>query len=280
MWHFHYIRPPRIFEVGKAPWMFDGIQEAITYINEKEPASSANRAQVFIHPGFYRSETPIVVPSFVSIKGADKFSVQLQNDSSDLFFLNGNHTAFFDFLVEGSPTAGLFAFRCNNFSNIHIRNVDMLGQGGIARQLFLHQSGSTWRTFLFEHCILDGFNTSGTLCQFVGTASAAHDVDTHINDCFIDTLHLTGFGGGVQVRGIFEFNVRGSLIRGANAFQTGVRVEKPGGQSGTPSCLITNSYLTAGVPVFGEAGTHYTLTNVDALGSLTSGTRTLRNSSV
>lgn len=113
-------------------------------------------------------------------------------------------------------------------------------------------------------------NTSGSASRFV---------DTIINNIFLDSFFLTDFATNIQVRNCSDVRIRNSTIRGAATFHTGVRVERSGA-TGTSTAHIRHSYLEGGVPVFGEASTNYFLLNTDAVGSLTSGTRTLRNSSV
>lgn len=275
----------KVYEVGdQAPWMYPTVHEAIAAVNADNAASGdpARRTGINVHPGLYLSNTPYLVPARCVVFGDDRFTARFLNSTTEVFIPQGDHVAFTNLLIEGSPTAGLVAFNLNNVSNVHLTFVDMLGQGGAARQLFLLQTGTTWATLLMQHCIVDGFNRSDTLVKVQNTAAGnSRDVDTHFNDCFVDALALdgTGFGGSFQVRKCHEVNFRGCLIRGNHAMYTGVRIENGGGTGTSVNFYPGNAvHGGPGVAVFGEANTNYVGMNSDLPTSpLGPGTRTLRN---
>lgn len=269
----------RVFNVGQDSNMYSSVQSAVDAILDDDNAPSAtNRAIIKVWPGKYISSEVIIIPSWVGVQGVSKGLVQFQNDTTDLFRCSGNNW-FEDFLVEGSSNSSVYAFDGYNSNAIHIRRVDMLHNGGTSRQKFLKQVGSTWSILFIEDCIIDMYATSGYAVFLHNTGAAARFCDTIINNVFFDAFHLTGFGGSFQIRGCQDVRIRNSTIRGVAVWNTGVRVEL-GGVTGTPRVDIRHCYLEGGVPVYGESGTNYLLINTDAIGALTDGTRTLRNSSV
>lgn len=269
----------RVWHVGSASWMYPTIQDAITAINaDPTPPTFNNRAVVMIWPGYYTMTAPITVPSWVGIKGVSKGLVQLYNDTTNMFVCSDN-VWFEDFLVEGAPTTSISVFYGNNATGVHIRRVDMLKNNGNNKQRFIYQSGSTWTTWLIDHCVIDWWATSNYLNLFVNTSGVARMVDVHLNDIFFDALHLTTYGHCIGIRGCQDVYVKNATIRGIHPWVTGVRLEL-GGVTGTPYCWVRHSGLEGGVPVYGEAGTTYYLINSDAVGALTAGSRVVRNSAV
>lgn len=273
-----------VYHVGKASGMFASVQAAIDAINAGTAPSSTNRAVICVWPGKYTSSALITVPAYVGIKGISKGLVQFQNDTTDLFRAGGNNF-FEDFLVEGSPTASLYAFDCNNANAVHVRSVDMLNNGGTARQKFLKQVGSTWAVMFIEDCVIDYRATSDYAVLLQNDSGAARFVDTNIKDVFFDAYGLTTYGGSFLMRGVRDVRVKRSTIRGAATYNTGIRLEKFG-VSGTPSvevkqCDFANVENSAGgVSIYNESGTTVYITNSDAPGSSFAGTVVNRNSYV
>jgi hypothetical protein len=268
----------RVFNVGQGPGMYPSVQAAIDVLNATIPATFDNRAAIMVWPGKYFTSAPVVVPQWTGVKGISKGLTQFQNDTTDMFVCSGNNW-FEDFLIEGSANPAIWAFQGNNANSIHIRNVDMLHNGFISQQGFLRQVGATWAILFCEHCIIDSYKLTSYTNFLHNTAAAARFCDVVYDDIFFDTFHLTSSGGSFLLRGVQDVRIRNSTVRGVAVHTTGARLEK-GGVTGTPDLSIRHSYFAGGVPVFGEAGTHYNLINADAVGALTSGTRTLRNSSV
>lgn len=287
-WTTDYSWPDgRVLNVGKDPRMFASVKAAIDFLPLlPSPISSTNRVTVQVWPGKYTTDYITDVPSYVSVTGWSKEQTQFQNDATSIFRATGSSVFFRDFLVEGSPTPGLYAIDGNNQNGIHIRNVDMLHNGFASRQNFLRQVGATWHTMFVERCIVDGYLTSGYLCLIQNTDTAAPRlVDAHFVDCFFDTYHLTGFGGCMIVRGCSDLYVRtGSLFRGGpNNFFTGIRHELGGMLGGTPAIEIQNSVISApatSVSVFSDVGTHFTSMNSFLLRSAFAGTHTEYNSTI
>lgn len=267
----------RVYHVGQSPWMHASIAAAVTAINTASPApSTTNRVVILVHPGKYATSSPITVPSYVGIKGVSKGLVQMQNDTSDLFICAGNNW-FEDFLVEGSATPTVYAFDGNNKDKLHFRRVDMLNNGGVARQKFLKQSGATWKTMFVEDCILDYFGTSGYAVTLTNSAAAARFCDVEFNNCFFDAYQLTSAGGSIQLQGVQDVRVKDSRIRGAASYNNSVRLEL-NGVTGTPDVTISHSYCTGNVPIYGAAGTQVYCRNVSAFGSQFDGTLSARDS--
>jgi len=269
----------RVYHVGQFGGMYASVAAAVTAINAASPAPSAtNRVVILVWPGKYTSSSSVTIPAYVGVVGVNKGLVQFQNDTTDMFTLSGDN--WLDgFLVEGSATSTVYAINCNNSSRCHVRNVDMLNNGGASRQKFLKQSGSTWATLFIEHCIIDYYATSGYAILLENTSGAARYVDTEINDLFSDAYQLTGYGGSVQARGCQDIRVRGSQIRGQATYNTGVRVEL-NSVSGTPWVEFRNSFLAGGVPIYNEASTNVILRNVSAEGALFDGAADIRASQV
>lgn len=268
----------RVWCVGSETWMYSTIADAITAINaDPTPPAACNRAMVLIFPGYYTMKTKITVPQWVQIKGVSKRMVQLYNNTTDMFRVSDN-TWFSDFLIEGAPTTTIAAFDGNGASGVRIARVDMLRNGGNNKQRFIWQSGANWKTLLIEDCIIDWYGTGGYVNLLVNTSGAARAVDVMFNNVFFDAFQLTTWGHNIGVRACKDVRIRNSTIRGNGGWHTGVRVENRGIAGSV--CHVRHSYLEGGVPVYGEANTHYNLINSDAIGALTAGTRTLRNSSV
>ena len=269
---------PRVWCVGGEDWMCSSIGAAVTGINaDPVPPAAGARVMILIFPGYYAMTSEITVPSWVHVKGVSKRAVQLYNNTTDMFKVSG-YNWFSDFLIEGAPTTTLAAFDGDDKSNVRIARVDMLKNAGNNKQRFIWQSGANWETWLIEDCIIDWYGTGGYVNLLANTSGAARAVDVVFNNVFFDAFQLTTWGHNIGVRACKDVRIRNSTIRGNGGWHTGVRVEN-GGIAGSV-CHVRHSYLEGGVPVFGEANTHYNLINSDAIGALTAGTRTLRNSSV
>lgn len=271
-----------VYHVGKASGMFASVQAAIDAINAGAAPSSTNRAVICVWPGKYTSSSLITVPAYVGIKGISKGLVQFQNDTTDLFRASGNNF-FEDFLVEGSPTESIYAFDCNNANALHFRRVDMLNNGGTAKQKFLKQIGSTWAVMFIEDCVIDYRATSDYAVLLQNDSGTARLVDTNIKDVFFDAYGLTNYGGSFLLRGIRDVRFKRSTIRGAETYNTGIRLEKYD-VNGVPSievkqCDFANLENSAGgVSIYNESGTTVYITNSDAPSSIFSGTVVNRNS--
>ena len=267
----------RVYHVGQAPWMYASISAAVTAINAASPApSTTNRVVILVHPGKYTTSSAITVPSYVGIKGVSKGLVQFQNDTTDLFICSGSNW-FEDFLVEGSATTTVYAFDGNNKDRLHFRRVDMLNNGGAARQKFLKQSGTTWKTMFIEDCILDFYGTSGYSITLTNSGAAARFCDVEINNCFFDAYQLTSAGGSIQLKGVQDVRVKDSRIRGAASYNNSIRLEL-NGVTGTPDVTVSHSYCTGNVPIYCESGTQVYCRNVAAFGSQFDGALSARDS--
>ena len=271
-----------VYHVGQATGMFNSVQAAIDAINSGTPPSSDNRAIVYVWPGKYVTASTITVPSFVGIKGVSKGLVQFQNDETDMFRASGDNF-FEDFLVEGSPTPTVYAFDGNNSNALHIRRVDMLNNGGLAKQKFLKQVGSSWIVLFIEDCIIDYRANSDYAVLLQNDSDTARIVDTNINNVFFDAYGLTSYGGSFLCRGVRDVRFKRSTIRGAATYNTGIRLEKHSAD-GTPTievkqCDFANlENLSGGVSIYNEVGTTVFVTNSDAPESIFSGTVVSRNS--
>jgi hypothetical protein len=273
-----------VYHVGKGRGFYPTIQAAVDAINAGPVPTSTNRALIMIWPGKYTMSAAITVPAYVGIKGVSKGLTQLQNDTTEVFICSGDNW-FEDFLIEGSPTSGIYAFNCNNADRVHIRRVDMLNNVETAAQKFLKQLGSTWQVLFIEDCIIDFYGTSGYAILLQNDSGAARIVDTNINDVFIDAYQLTNYGGGITIRACRDVRVKRSTIRGAATYNTGIRLEKFGA-SGTPTVEVKHCDMASiensagGVAIYNESGTNVYLTNSDAPASSFSGGSTVRNSNV
>jgi len=282
----------RVFNVGQQAGMYASVADAVTAINALAvPPSATNRCVIKVWPGKYTSTASVTIPSWCGVQGVSKGLTQFQNDTTSIFTCS-DHVWFEDFLVEGSATAALFAIEGNNASHVHIRRVDMLNNGGTARQKFFHNSGATWITLFIEDCIIDyrGLGEATGLTDYAiileNTGTAARFIDTEIQNLFSDSFALTNFGGSIHLFNVQDIRIRNSQIRGVATFTTGVRHIRPAGKTGTPLLEVHNSFLggaagtAGGVPIYGGANTNTILTNTDAVGALFDGTKTLRNSSI
>lgn len=271
-----------VYHVGKSSGMFDSVQAAVDAINSGTPPTLTNRAVIYVWPGKYVTSSLITVPPFVGIKGVSKGLVQFQNDTTDMFRASGDNF-FEDFLVEGGPNPTVYAFDGNNSNALHIRRVDMLNNGGIAKQKFLKQVGSTWIVLFVEDCVVDYRATSDYAVLLQNDSGEARFVDTNINDVFFDAYGLTTFGGSFLCRGVRDVRFKRSTIRGAETYNTGIRLEKFE-VTGTPTievkqCDFANAENSSGgVSIYNEVGTTVYITNSDAPESVFSGAVVSRNS--
>jgi hypothetical protein len=286
-WTTDYSWPTaRILHVGQDPRMYRSVTDAIAAIPLLAvPPSVNNRLTVMVWPGKYTTSSVIDVPAYVGIKGISATTVIFQNDVTSLFRAAGSFCFFEDFMISGSPTAGLYALDMNNQNNVEIRRVNMLNNGGAARQLFLKQSGATWKTMFVQDCIVDGYQASGELCLLENTSTtASRDVDTHFTNAFFDVFHLSATGGCMKVRGLHGLYLRvGSLFRGVGANFTGVRLEKAGVLAGTPATEIHDSVIVGNAPaasVRTEVGTNWVSVNAYLASSVFAGTHLEFNSTI
>lgn len=276
------------FNVSQNPGVgfYASVEDAVVAINAGTAPTATNRYLIKVWPGKYTSTSAITIPAWVGVVGSSKGLVQFQNDTTDLFVCSGNNW-FSDFLIEGSATSTLYAFDCNGQSSIHIRNVDMLNNGGAARQKFLTQSGSSWTILTLERCIIDYYGTSGYACTITNSDTAARFCDVWVQECFFDAFQLTDFGGSFELFGVQDVRFWRSTIRGTDAdngvlkYHTGIR-HNLGGVTGTPDCEVAQCNISGalagagGVSIYGEAGTNYTVDNSLLLNALTDGTSTIR----
>jgi hypothetical protein len=275
-----------VYNVGKASNFFGTIQAAIDAINVQiglGNIGSGQRATIKIWPGQYVMTARLDVPGFVSVEGvSDKSTVQLFNDTSDMFRSTGDNTWYSGFIVEGSANPAVYAFDANNTSGFHLRNLDMLNHGGTSQQKFLKQSGATWHTMFLEHLVLDSYQLDNYLVFLENTSVTGRFCDVEINDVFADTYHLTNFGGGFLVRGCQDVRFRDSKIRGIANFQTGVRIEK-GTPTGAPTVEVFATYFDGqgtGVSIYNQAGTTVSIYNCQAPNSIFDGGNVIKNSFV
>jgi hypothetical protein len=282
----------RVEFVGQGYGMHHTLQAAVDAVNAwAVPPAVQNRAVIFVTHGYYELAAAVTIPANTTLVGVSKGAVQFHAASTGLFVCGGDNVFLENFLIEGAAVPAAAAIDCNGKNGAHVRNVDMLNNGGTCQQLFLVQSGTAWKTLFIERCVVDSYRTSDYAIKISNTSGAARFVDVEINDLFLDVWHLTALGGGVILSGVQDVRFKSCKIRGGNSsgtsssYFTGVYL-RANGATGTSwmtahACVTEGFHgVAAGVGVYGEANTDYLLTNCDALGSLTAGTRTLRNSSV
>jgi len=287
----------RVFNVGGCQ-PYATVHEALDAIGSlpaAEAPSSASRVLIQVWPGFYESTETYEIPSWVGVGGygpAGKGLVHFQNDVTNLFTVTGDHVFFDNFLVEGSSTSTLYAFNGNNHSHIHIWNVDMLDNGGVARQRFLIQEGATWSVMNLWHCTVNYQGRDEYCCRITNSGANARFVDTWIESCFFDAFQLTNFGGSFDLRGVQDLRFWNNTIRGTNDpggagpfFNTGIR-HRLGGVAGTPTIEIDQCRMSGalsglgGSACFGDLGTTIIIDNSLARGAASLGTLTVNNSRI
>lgn len=281
----------REFHVGPSAWMYSTVQDALDAIAAlTTPPSLTAPVMIQIHQGYYVTTAPMVIPEWVSVRGVAYGACHLYNEDSDLFVASGNNIHFENLIIEGSSTS-FNCFDFHGFSRINMRRCDLLANGGVNTQRFIDQRGDTWHTHMITDCLVDDYIHSSYAVWFDNTSGACRYVDIEFDGVFVDTFFLTGYGGGFSFRSCQDVRFRNCKIRGGNSgggsssYFTGVRIERHGA-TGTAWAQIHGTTIeglygsTGAVAVYGEAGTHYILTNTDAIGALTAGTRTIRNSSV
>jgi hypothetical protein len=244
---------------------------------------SGQRATIKLWPGQYVMTSRLDVPGFVSVEGVtNKSTVQLFNDTTDMFRVTGDNTWFSGFIIEGSPNPAVYAFDANNTSGFHLRNLDMLNRNGTSQQKFLKQSGATWHTMFLEHLVIDSYQPDNYCVFLENTSVAGRFVDVEINDVFCDTYHLTNYGGGFLVRGCQDVRFRDSKIRGSATYQTGIRIEK-GVPTGTPLVEVFTTLFenqSTGVSIYNQASTTVSVYNSQAPNCIFDGGNVVKNSFV
>lgn len=276
----------RIYVIGDSPWMFSNFYDAIDAANVIPPSGNDRALFLFCKAGGkIVSTTPYLIPGFSIIIGMNDSS-RLENTTTNLFEIQGESTFFYNLLIEGSNNPNICAFECNNQNAIHISHVKMLSNqlsaNGPNRQVFLNQSGTTFKILNIEHCIIDSYlEGNNSTPQYVfninnTNTGSVRDCDIWFNDVFSDTFQLTAFGGNVRLFGIHDARFRNCEFRG-NSFHTGIRHNK-GVPVGTPKIRVNHSYLEGGVPIFTEVGTDIDILNVDCFGSSLLGTSITPNS--
>lgn len=270
----------RVWHVGSGAGMYASIQLAVDAINTSPtPPSSTNRCVVLVWPGWYTMSTPVVVPSYVTIKGIDRRNTILENATTEMFTVGGDHVGFVEFGVNGSSDEFLPVIQGNDKSNVYLYNLDLMGDDN--RQRLLRQVGNNWTECWIRNCVVVTTRTQdwsvylGTNDTTVRTLNAYVEYCKHINSY----SNPTG-GGLLNVRGLRTVRCNSLYVVGQGVNHIGLNIDRSGQSSGTAEMIISNSYVEGGVAVRGEANTNYTLTNTDAVGATTAGSRVLRNSSV
>jgi len=263
------------------------IPDAIAAINADGGWSSDVRPVVIIHPGTYTMTSAITVPRWCTVKGIDKNSVRLKNNTTNMFTMS-NNTWLQDFLIEGENNSTLWNIEANDSSDVHVRRVDQLDNGGLNQHGFFVAEGSSFRTIFIEDCIVNSYRTSGrSIIRFWNTGAAARAVDAVVNNVFLDAFQLSNFMTGVQNIGCTDLRIRNSTIRGQGQFMTGVRTEL-NGVTGTPETEVRHCFLGGGpgdqgygggaTALFCEAGTRELVYNSFAPSVASAGTRVTFNS--
>jgi len=194
-----------VYNVGYTQGMYPSVQAAVNAINAGQPPSSNNRSLIYVWPGKYFSESPVILPSFCGIKGVAKDVVQFQNNNSDLFICSGDNY-FDDFLIDGANNSSLYAFDGNDKSNIVITRVELTsnslpvyGLGDVSSLRFNGANASTTMTDLSGKIWTARGNAQlSTAWQAGGTASLLLDG----NGDWIDTPTSTDFNFGTGAFGI------------------------------------------------------------------------------
>ena len=229
----------RIVDVnGKG--QFTSIQTAINSITDE---SASNRYTVFVMPGLYQEQ--VTLTPWVDLVGASRFTTRIlwEGDANGTIILS-NQTSVSNILIEGSSNAAHWGIVGSNTSNVHVREVDILGREGVAQASGVKLTGNTWATVFFEHMVIDINGPGSYGMYFEGNAANSQNCDMTLNDVFVDTLSATT-GGSIFMKDIFAGRMRSSLLRTATA-GFDLRIEETAGNAGITDVMIEMSTLEFG----------------------------------
>lgn len=214
-----------VFNVGKASWMYPTIHAALAAINTGGPPAANNKKIIKVWPGEYVSTTPYVVPGFVAIKGCERRTVVLVNNTGDMFTLAGSDITIESFAMGGDPGAAFVRVRNPNQNLFSARDVLHFGVCN-----FYAATGATWINAEFDNVLLVSGPPSGYLVD-LNNSGGSRFVDVWIKNCFWDNFFLGGGGAGdkggcLQVTNCLDVRVMWSELRAAanNAGEFGVGI--------------------------------------------------------
>jgi len=217
----------------------------------------------------------MVVPQYVNVVGIGKWGAPIfVNNTTDLFTCSG-FNRFQNLTITGT-VAGQWAFNIGNNTDVAVFDCQMYGStGGL-----ISADGTSWARITVQDCLVDSLATSGYICSFVNRTTTVRFVDSWIRNCFFDAYSLTNFGGGIILWGVQDFRVEQCTLRGANTWNTGVRLGLAPITSGTPQVEIRHCYMAGGTTLFNESGTEMIVLNSDCAGASFAGTSVNHNSYV
>lgn len=215
-----------VYNVGPSSWMYPTVQAAITAINARSPAPSANdRVVVYVWPGRYDSTAfgTIDVPAFTTICGAMRGHdmIQLINTSAPLFRCTGSFTGFYDLTIYASAADDTYAILGNNQNTIRIGHCWFFSESTSNRLgRFFKQTGSTWVNVGIHDVVINAnTKTQGSLTTEEGivflenTSVAVRNVDVWIQKSFWDCHTFTAQGNILAVYHCDDVRVMHSELR-------------------------------------------------------------------
>ncbi|MDO8715221.1 MAG: hypothetical protein Q7J73_00155, partial [Dehalococcoidales bacterium] len=223
--------------VAKSGGDYTTIQAAINSITD---AASTKRYLIRVMPGDYSEQ--VTMQSWVDIRGAGKHATRITfTGNNNGTIILASNTQLEDVLIEETNTATEWAIVGSSTSNVHIRNVDILGSGSNVSQ-GIKLTGSSWATAFIEHSVINYLGTTGFGIDIAGNATTPQNIDFHMADTFIDSFNATT-GGSMRVTDTFAGRARSSLLRtSASGFNLSVNDTS----AGTTDFLLDSSTLEFG----------------------------------
>jgi hypothetical protein len=199
----------QVVTVAKSGGDFTTIQAAINSVTDAEVDK---RYLVRVMPGVYAEQ--VTMKSWVDLRGVGKHCTEIEYASSSGAIILADSVQIEDILIEGTATATDWAIVGTNASNVHIRWVDILNPfGSNNRSQGIKNTGNTWSCFFIEHMVINLYTQTGHGIYLTGNGQ---NIDTTINDVFLDTYSATN-GGGIYLSGVLDIQIRNSILRTSTA---------------------------------------------------------------
>lgn len=232
---------------------------------------------ILVGPGYYTMTEPVQVPQWVNIIGSGVGATTFLNNTTDMFEpLGSNH--FAQFSVELSTDKNGWIFDIANASRVHVRDIYALNNAGTAKGGFLRQRGATWTNLAMERILIDYYGVGDAATDYAifleNTSGAARFVDCWLENVWCDAYQLTAYGGSVLIYNCSDVRFHYCRFRGANTYNTGVRLERRSGVTGTPTILMNNCFHDGAVATYNTANTTIRKFGCRTAGALTDGTVT------
>lgn len=294
------VMQPSVFLVGPNGCPYTTVAAALTAIAALgTPPSLTSPAFIFVMPGTYTTNAPMVIPQYVSVIGLAKNtwpSARFINDTTDVFQPAGFNT-FQNLTTRQGATINTFFVNGADHTDISVYGCAQFGLSAGQNQGFYRASGSNFARITIQDCIVNSYQAGSVLTPgtvnvgdhpqavvlLENTSAGARFCDAWIKNCFFDMYQLgvgaNNFGFAVIGVGVQDVRIEaGCCFRGVSPAFVGVYLAK-GSTGGVPQIDIRHLYTGGNsIGVSPEAGCTINLLNSDCAGSIGAGTILNHNS--